>query len=454
MVDKYDTFLKIIECCDYNINSNIDKKIFQYIDFIKHKAIKNKIPEATPLRLSTRSAKCKYSCDTIEFMECFDNLYSICNKLKDNLNNNICAIKYKDIDNYTINNKILKNSSNSEAYFIIQNNNIKYDLTIDFENNVSPINEEIIEILINEIKSYKNLLFKKGTLINKLKFENNKININNNLIFDNVYCIFYKLQHFIKNTEILEIKYKDIITNKIIKKKPNNTSSDKDGFFNQATIIVKSVENFRQINIKIFINGSVTMTGCKYQNDGIFANNVIINKINKCKEIFIKQDINIFLDKYAITMINSDFFIGYTLDKIELCKIVNEKYDLFVTYEPLLFVAVKITYMWNKDFKDGICHCDKLCKNKKTEDNNCKKVTIMIYHTGKIVITGSNSEEQAYEVYHFIVDLLNTNYESIVRFSAKDYIKNIKQQKYNDNLITKFNIKVKKKIKIKVLHNH
>ncbi len=444
-MNKYDNFIKIIECCDYNVNSNIDKKIFQYIDFIKNITSNSIIPKYTPLRMSTRSAKCSYLCKDLEFIECFDNLYSISNKFKDNLNDIICAVKYKDIYNYN-NNNIIEDITEDVAYFLIKYNNEIHKFIIDINNNIlSPINENIIMIFINEIKKYKNL-FKKGTLINKLKYEDNKININNNFIFDNVYCIFYKLKDLIKNSEILEIQYKDILTNKVIKKKNN---SQLNRFFNQATIIVKPVQNFRQINIKIFINGNVTMTGCKYQNDGIFANNVIINKINECKEIFIKNDVSLYLSNYSITLINTDFSIGYTIDKIELYTIINEKYDLFVTYEPLLFVAVKITYMWNKKYKDGICHCDTLCKNKKT--SICKRVTIMVYHTGKIVITGSNTEEQAYEVYHFIIELLNSNYGSIVRYSVKEYIKNIKKVKYNDTLINKFNIKVYKKKKIKVI---
>merc|ERR1712086_383342 len=53
-------------------------------------------------------------------------------------------------------------------------------------------------------------------------------------------------------------------------------------FFNQATIIVK-LDPLRKINVKIFSNGKIQMTGIKKIEDGHEALEIIIDKLNRTK---------------------------------------------------------------------------------------------------------------------------------------------------------------------------
>ena len=62
--------------------------------------------------------------------------------------------------------------------------------------------------------------------------------------------------------------------------KPVKNSKQKSNrpFFNQATIIVK-LDPLRKVNVKIFSNGKIQMTGVKNIRDGHEALELIINKL-------------------------------------------------------------------------------------------------------------------------------------------------------------------------------
>ena len=68
------------------------------------------------------------------------------------------------------------------------------------------------------------------------------------------------------------------------------TDKIKDEFNNQTTVKLK-YWGFRNINIKIFANGKLQMTGLKYENEACEVANLLINIINNTK-INILRDIN------------------------------------------------------------------------------------------------------------------------------------------------------------------
>ena len=86
--------------------------------------------------------------------------------------------------------------------------------------------------------------------------------------------------------------------------------------------------------------------------------------------------------------------------------------------------------MWNQktNMQNGICECSTYCKGKGAQydgngENRCKKITIAIFQSGNIIITGSKSMQQTYDAYDYINDLLIKNYKKIVRFSIMDCVK-------------------------------
>jgi TATA-box binding protein (TBP) (component of TFIID and TFIIIB) len=215
------------------------------------------------------------------------------------------------------------------------------------------------------------------------------------------------------------IKYGKIVIGSCSKK-----SGD---FYNSITTKIRIRED-KAITLRIFNNGSITITGCKRKYDGkkavrIFIENVLMSKT----KIKIKD--------YKITCINSGFDIGFQINPSNLYKTLIENYKIFVSYNDN-YDAVKVVYMSNAHpyAIDGVCQCykddekhkKKKCGGKGTGDkqHSCKRVTISIFHSGKILIIGGISDAQIKEAYDYINKVLIHHYFDIVRTSIKKTIIN------------------------------
>lgn len=198
-------------------------------------------------------------------------------------------------------------------------------------------------------------------------------------------------------------------------------------FYNQCTLLLYSDYNNNQINLKLFKNGSITMTGCKEQDDGPYVVKKLINEMKNHQKVFMydEDQFDIMMNGFAVTMINSDYFCGFRLHLKKLEEVLINKYQLFFSYDPKVYAAVKISFMWNKDYEaDGICHCGKKCIVSKKKSikakNNCNIITVAIFNSGKIIITGSNSFDKTKAAYKYINKLLKDNYADIIQLSIHD----------------------------------
>lgn len=121
-------------------------------------------------------------------------------------------------------------------------------------------------------------------------------------------------------------------------------------------------------------------------------------------------------------MINSDFKIYYNKEMQEKFNIkrkelhnilISNKYNNKSSFQPGIYQGVKLEYYWNKSNTscDGICKCSINCfgKNTGNGNGNCKKVTIAIFESGSILITGGITFEQVEEAYKFICNVINDN---------------------------------------------
>ena len=90
------------------------------------------------------------------------------------------------------------------------------------------------------------------------------------------------------NLEVVSKYFKldDKVVSMVYGDKPVKNSKQKGNrpFFNQATIIVK-LDPLRKVNVKIFSNGKIQMTGVKQVEDGHEALKLIIEKLKKTKGI-------------------------------------------------------------------------------------------------------------------------------------------------------------------------
>jgi TATA-box binding protein (TBP) (component of TFIID and TFIIIB) len=221
------------------------------------------------------------------------------------------------------------------------------------------------------------------------------------------------------HTSTKGISWKDLM------QKPEKTS--KTFFFNQATLVIRreiAPLQWKEINIKLFRNGGVQMTGVRSEEMSLNAITWLIDYIQKtCPESVFDGTPRI--HKMQIQLVNTDFSIGAKIRRDALYKVISEKYHLTVSYEPSIYQGVKTKYFYNAErpatCPPGLCPCEKLCKG--TGDGErigqCKKITISPFQTGQVIITGARTIDQINDAYEFMKDVFRANADEVLR---KNYI--------------------------------
>lgn len=184
-------------------------------------------------------------------------------------------------------------------------------------------------------------------------------------------------------------------------------------FDNQLTIIYR-VSDEVLVNIKVFKNGNIQMTGVKNPQQGYDMVDTLIHMIQGiCQNPLTNMN-------YKICLINTDFKVGFEIKRDNLFKLMLNEYDNICSFEPCIYPGVKIQYFWNHNNteKDGICKCSHKCCFKKKSgtgygDSDCKKITISVFQSGAVIITGSQFNSQIEECYKFINSILYKNIDKI-----------------------------------------
>ena len=196
------------------------------------------------------------------------------------------------------------------------------------------------------------------------------------------------------------------------KKRKSRNNKKNSVFFNQATI---HYFHEKMINVKVFNNGKIQMTGLKYESQG---KTVIKELIQRIIDIDSQNDHTIFLtkqdtytfDNYRIVLINSDFDCKNSINRENLQNTMIEM-DMFSSFEPCIYPGVNIKYFYNTNNLGckGICNCERKCDGKGNGVDMCRRVTIAVFNSGKIIITGAMNREQLVECYDFINHTIEKN---------------------------------------------
>lgn len=210
-------------------------------------------------------------------------------------------------------------------------------------------------------------------------------------------------------TNVFCVKYGNILdpnTNRTLVKLKKKKK--KKSFYNQVTMLIQS-DHDKYINIKIFSNGSIQMTGCKSVNGIAETLSKLFKKMRVCKKLYdpamgkivdkpfvsnpdILHTSNLYNIK--ICMINSNFNIEFNIDRDELYRLLGDDgYDR--SYDPLIHACVNIKY-----------------------DHPDKIISIFVFETGSIIITGARKCSQIIDAYNFINRYLLNYYCKISRDSS------------------------------------
>lgn len=243
-----------------------------------------------------------------------------------------------------------------------------------------------------------------------------------------------------KNFAIQGVFHRDVLEGDIKKPKPRK----KGAFPNNMALSIRSpMGTGKVLHVKVFKNSSISMVGCKIKEDGIGAmkilekfiqNNDVLRKINEEK---------FSIGNFETTMVNSNYSVGFKIDRDLLFNFLSESYsEIFSSYDPAAYAAVKIGFYYNtlNQENDGICKCpDNKCTLKKSSGKGsgegigqCKKVTIAIFESGNIVITGGRNIEQAKTAYSYINKIIEENAKSFALINLPNIYENMCENVYEN----------------------
>ena len=220
---------------------------------------------------------------------------------------------------------------------------------------------------------------------------------------------FLKMEH---ETNVVGFSARDILTKRRV--------SDKT-FFNQSTIVIRKRReeggDFKEVNVKLFANGGFQMTGVTTEEFSRDVINWMIVRVNALPEPVTSQPLE--LKKFAVQLLNSDYKMNAFAKRAELHKILCEQYHLSSTLETTIYQGVNTKYYYNEvsSGKRGICHCPKFCSGQGDGSaiGTCKKITIAVFQTGSIIITGARTRKQLDEAYDYMNEIMCAHSKDVTR---------------------------------------
>jgi TATA-box binding protein (TBP) (component of TFIID and TFIIIB) len=295
-------------------------------------------------------------------------------------------------------------------------------------------------MLNTELPKYDTINWESINFIDYLDTEKNEVNNLPYNISISTMCTSCKLDTklFISNIEkYLNVNSDDILTVKVNKermrtliinknkpkriRKNENKQKIKDVsknyFYNQITVVIRVSNGFTtdlnkepKINMKLFKNGSVQMSGCK----SIYNINIALNKlIFRLKEIKAKIENNKIIEKlfiedfqtitikdFKIDMINSNYQIDMHIDRIKLYNLLLKK-KIKSSYEPCIRACVIVKYTPLENNIEG------------------KEISIFIFQRGNIIITGARSKYHIISSYEYINNILINHKDDIIKKDDK-----------------------------------
>ena len=196
--------------------------------------------------------------------------------------------------------------------------------------------------------------------------------------------------------------------NKLIHK-----DTTKNYFYNQITVVMRidsgpcqDLNDAPKINIKLFKNGSIQMSGCKSVKNINIVLNKLIYKLKEIKAIMDDGKLNIieFIDEpdkisvlnFKIDMINSNYKVNMQIDRDKLYNLLLKK-KIKSSYEPCIRACVIIKFT----------PCE--------QNSEFKEVSIFVFQKGNIIITGARSRSHIISSYEYMNNILLTHTDEIIK---------------------------------------
>lgn len=226
------------------------------------------------------------------------------------------------------------------------------------------------------------------------------------------------------DTGILKFEHKNMVLGSSFKDIFTNRKITSKSFFNQSTMVIRRKINeehdekdasWKEVNVKLFANGGIQMTGVTSE---AFARQTIewlLQTLQELPESPFTGKASV--ERFSVQLINTDYSLNKFINQDALHKLLINEYNLFSMLEKTIYQGVNTKFFFNTMNPGvGICQCTTACKGQGTGEGNgqCKRITMSIFRTGKIIITGARLISQIEAAYDFLNKVYDKHHKTVL----------------------------------------
>lgn len=207
----------------------------------------------------------------------------------------------------------------------------------------------------------------------------------------------------IERVNLVKVKalFDDVATKKMADEAFNtNVQLQKDHEFNNS-IIVKYKYETVTIAIKLFVNGTLQISGCRCIEDALLNGQLMCRFLERMSG---RETGTYTVVDFDVHMVNCNFVLGVTgtIDLGMLYNHINKNYRLFQRYDVSNHAGLIVTKM--------------------SPISSTSSITIMVFNNAQCIITGWKKWEELVDAYNTILFIVDEAFEKITSAKKNDAV--------------------------------
>lgn len=183
----------------------------------------------------------------------------------------------------------------------------------------------------------------------------------------------------------------------------------KRAFFNCFVVILRVFDAlrdaFKEMHIKVFNTGKLEIPGIQ---DDAILNKVLVKLVEVLRPL-LGEDLDYLRNRCETVLINSNFNCGYYINRDQLYDILKYKYRINSNYDACSYPGIQCKFY----YIPGIPSDKQTGQQPNDPSLSYYEISFMIFRTGSILIVGKCNERILTDIYLFIKNMLENEYEVV-----------------------------------------